>query len=81
MKENTVNLYLCGGQEDVLWGFFICSEWVPLTSVDEVKSHSLLLFNERFLLSMRLKEMNTAVNTGNGDDDEDDIKVRSLVPG
>lgn len=63
-----MDLYLGGGgQEDVLRRFLICSQRVSLTSVDEVKGHGLLLLDERFLLSMRLEETNTAVNRGDGE--------------
>ncbi|XP_034740106.1 interferon gamma receptor 1 [Etheostoma cragini] len=42
--------YLVGVQQDVLRGVLICSQRVPLTPVDEVKGHGLLLFYERLLL-------------------------------
>lgn len=59
--------YLVGGQEDMLRSFLISSQWVSLTPVDEVKGHSLLLFDERLLLSMRLKEKNSVL-VGSDDD-------------
>lgn len=72
IESLVVKLYLGGGQEDMLWGFLISSQRVSLTPVDEVKGHSLLLFNERLLLSMRLKQKNTVLVVS------DDITGKSL---
>lgn len=38
--------HLGGRQEDVLGRFFICCQRIPLTPVDEMEGHGLLLLNK-----------------------------------
>ena len=49
----------------MLGGLFVCSKWVPLAPVDQVKRHSVLLLYKRLLLSVRLEnhEKHTKLHT------------------
>lgn len=38
--------YLSGRQEDVLGGFFICCQRIPLTPMDEMEGYGLLLLDK-----------------------------------